>query len=260
MRYRWLSLMAVCAGALTALGQQPSTPQAQQPQPVQLDPVNNKLDAILLNWEKAMSSINTLYTKVTRTATDKVLLGIDTFEGEARYMKPNKASLYLKNTKKAEDFEYLICNGQTAYKYEPTKQEIHIYQLPPAKPGQVSDDNFVSMLFGMKAAEAKRRYDLQLMPPPDGDKFYHYIQVLPREPQDKAEFTRARLVLTINTGLPRQIWFEMPNGNDTTWEFTKLAPNVKLDPRDFEQPVAPKGWQLKKVVQQEQPRVVRPQQ
>jgi TIGR03009 family protein len=244
MHCRWLSVLALFAVSLAALGQQ--APMPQQPPPVQLDPTNNKLDAVLLNWEKSMSGIDTLYTLVARTATDKVLFTMDTFEGEARFMKPNKASLYMKNVKKAEDFEYLILNGQNAYKFEPTKKEIHVFALPPAKQGQVSDENFVSMLFGMRAAEAKRRYEMQLT---KEDQYYFYIQVLPRDPQDKADFSRARLVLTKTSNMPRQIWFEMPNGNETTWEFTKMQPNVNLKSSDFDQPTPAAGWQIKKIAQ-----------
>jgi TIGR03009 family protein len=246
MCYRWLSVLAVFAVSMAALGQQAPAPQ---PQAVQLDPATNKLDSLLVNWEKAMSSINSLYTVVNRSSTDKVLLSVDTFEGEARFLKPNKASLYLKNVKKSDDFEYLILNGQNAYRFDPSNKEIQVYSLPPAKQGQVSDENFASMLFGMKAAEAKRRYDLQFT---KEDQYYYYIQVLPRDNRDKADFSRARLVLTKTTNMPRQIWFEMPNGNETTWEFTKMQPNVTLRSSDFDQPTPPANWKIKKVATPEQ--------
>jgi len=262
MRSRWLSLTALLLAGAVALAQQPEAQQPQPPQQPALDPVNNKLDAILVNWEKAMSGINSLHTKVTRTAIDKVLVTTEVYVGEAKYLKSNKASLWLRNQdpKKQQDFERLVCNGQVAYKWEPSQKEIHIHELPRPKQGQVSDDNFVSMLFGMKAVEAKRRYALQLLPPPPNDTYYHYIQVLPRDPQDKAEFTRARLVLMTSTNLPREIWFEQPNGNETKWEFTKLATNIALDPREFAQPVPEPGWQLKRVMPPDGPRVIRPQQ
>jgi TIGR03009 family protein len=257
MHYRRLSLLAFFAVSLAALAQQPQSP-SPQPQTPPLDP-NNKLDATLLSWEKAMGGISSLYTEVKQQTTDKVRLSIDNFTGEARYLKPNKASLYLKNDKKPADFQYLIINGQNAYKFEPTQKEIHIYTLPAAKQGQISDENLVSMLFGMKAVEAKRRYEMQLT---KEDQWYFYIQVLPREAQDKADFTRAELVLTKSTSMPRRIWFENPNGNETTWEFTKLQPNVVLKTSDFDQPAPPKEWQLKRIAPQDPqgPRVVRPQQ
>jgi TIGR03009 family protein len=257
MRFRCLSLTAMLLGSALAFGQQTAAPQPQAPQQQAFDP---KLDAILLNWEKAMSSINSLHAQVRQTNKDNVLGTTTIFAGEAKYLKPNKASLFMRNEdpKKPQEFERLVCNGQTAYKWEASVKEIHIHELPKPKQGQINDDNFVSMLFGMKANDAKRRYVLQLVDPPP-DKFYHLIMVYPRDPQDKAEFTKARLALTISSSLPRQIWFEQPNGNETTWDFPKMAPNVQLDPREFTQPVPQAGWQLKKVGLQAEgpPRVIR---
>jgi TIGR03009 family protein len=254
MRSRWLSLTAILLGGALALAQQP-VPQVPLPQQPTVDPA---LDAILNNWEKAMSGINSLWAKVEQVAEDKVLATKTVYAGDAKYQKPNKASLYMKNQdpKKPQDFEQLVCNGQIAYKWEPAQKEIHIHELPKAKPGQVSDDNFVSMLFGMKAAEAKRRYEMKIWEPVPKDPNYNYVLVYPREPQDKAEFSEARLALSKTTSLPRQIWFKAPNGNETTWNFNKLAPNIQLDPREFAQPVPPAGWQLRKV-SQESPRVIR---
>ena len=60
----------------------------------------------------------------------------------------------------------------------PQNKEILAYQVPPPKPGQVADDNCFSLLFGMKAEEAKRRYVLQLDRPEDP--YYYYINILPR--------------------------------------------------------------------------------
>ena len=192
MRIRMLSLFAVVAFSAAVLAQQPPGVQQQPPgvqmqqppgmqiqqppgvqkqppgvqmqQPpgsqqfppapqVGLDPANNKLDAVLYNWEKALSGLKSLKTDVTRTAKDKVFMTTEIYKGVAQYLAPNKASLYLKNAdpKKPNEFEMLVCNGQVAYKWEPSKKEIHIHELPAPKQGQINDDNFVSMLFGMKA-------------------------------------------------------------------------------------------------------------
>jgi TIGR03009 family protein len=265
MQYRWLSLTVLISASTIALAQQPPTQPPVPPQQPYGNPAD-KIDAILINWERAMSGINSLQAQVVRTTVDKVLVSTEVFSGDAKYVKPNKASLTLVNQKKQQEFEKLVCNGQIAYKWEPLQKEIHIHELPKPKQGQVSDDNFVSMLFGMKAIDAKRRYDLELLPlppkeAPPNKAYYHYIQVLPREPQDKAEFTTARLVLSIETNLPRQISFTQPNGNLTTWDFPKVATNLAIDQREFAQPNPPGGWQLKRVTLPDgAPRVIRPQQ
>src|SRR5262249_55796917 len=157
---RSLSLLTLLVGSVAVLAQQPGA------QPPLLDPAKNPLDDILVKWEQAMASIGSLHAQVVRTAVDKVFPAVEVFSGEAKYLKPNKASLWLVNTKKDQDVEKLVCNGQTAYKWEPLKKEIHIHTLPRTKQGPINDDNFVSMLFGMKAVEAKKRYELTLLPDP----------------------------------------------------------------------------------------------
>lgn len=233
MRYCWLSVMALLSAATLALGQPPAA-QPAQPTPT--------LDQVLAQWEQVMSSITTLHTKVARTNVDKSLGGVEVMEGEAKYYKPNKASIWLVSSKNKESFERMLCNGQLVYRWEPKQKEIHLYELERPKQGQVSDDNLVSFLFGMKAAQAKARYRMDLT----ADANYFYIDVQPMTPADKAEFSRARLVLVRATILPRQIWFEQPNQNETTWDFTKMATGVQVDVREFDQPVPPAGWQLKR--------------
>ena len=84
--------------------------------------------------------------------------------------------------------------------------------------------------------------------------------VLPRDPIDRAEFTRVRMTLFIQNHLPREIYFEQPNGNTTIWDFEKLSPNdPRIQPQEFGEPRPPTGWQLKKVSLPQGPRVIRPQ-
>jgi TIGR03009 family protein len=165
------------------------------------------------------------------------------WEGEAKYYKPNKASIWLVNKKKQQDFERLLCDGPKVYKWEPKLKEIHLYAPENPKQDKVSDDNFVSMMMGMKAEQAKARYQMVLS---NEDTHYFYVDIYPKRADDKVEFSRARLVLVKSTGLPRQIWFEQPNQNETTWDFTNMAVNVNIDPREFDQPIPPKDWQLKR--------------
>jgi TIGR03009 family protein len=253
MHYRWLSLTALlCATPLVLFAA-----QVPAPAPAPLDPANNKLDAILVQWEKAMSSIATLYTQVERKTVDKTFRTEQVYRGEAKYLKPNKASIWLQNVAKREDFERMVCNAQFVYKWDPSAKEIQIYELEKPKQGQVSDDNFVSFMFGMKAAQAKARYTMNF---DKEDQYYYYVDVFPKTAVDKSDFTRARLVLIKTTGLPRQVWFEAPNQNETTWDFNKMMSNVQIDPREFDQPTPPQGWQLKRAPQQNGPRVALPQQ
>jgi hypothetical protein len=140
-----------------------------------------------------------------------------------------------------------VCNGQTTYLWDSAKKEIGVISMPPANEGQIGVDNSVSLLFGMKAADAKRRYNLDLLPQPNPKDpvIYYYIKVVPTQRADQAEFTEARLVLNAQTLLPRELYWESPNGNTMKWDFQKTALNPKLDPRDFGPPTPEPGWQMK---------------
>ena len=132
------------------------------------------------------------------------------------------------------------------------------------KSGQVSDENFLRFLFGMKAVDAKQRYKMTWVPDKeDNNKYYHYLKVVPRDPRDKQDFNEARLVLWSNTMLPRQLWYLQPNGNEIRWDFPQVKLNANIPLLNFQQPDTPAGWRVERVQQRAavpiQPTVIRNQ-
>jgi TIGR03009 family protein len=228
-----------------------------------LDPAHNRLDGLLLRWEQEMRSVQTIVAQCQRTTVDKVFQETEVFDGTARYMKPNLAMLEMQKKGKQQVFEKYICTGTYLYEYAPQNQEVRVHELPAPKPGQVADDNFLSFLFGMKAEEARRRYDLKLV---KEDDWYFYIEILPRFPADKADFAQARLVLNRQTFLPRELRFEQPNGNNVKWDIPKIESGVALNRNDFTSPAVPSGWRFVRVPRATDvaprtdgpPRIVRP--
>src|SRR5262245_16774265 len=164
---------------------------------------------------------------------------------------------------KPEIYEKILSSGNFVYQWNPAGKVINVFELPP---GQKADDNLLSFLFGMKAEEAKQRYDLKLV---KEDQWWTYIEVIPKRAEDKVDFQRARLVFSTSTFLPRQVWLEQPNGNEVTWDLPKIAPNVQLNATLFAPPTqAPAGWNLVKMPRADAaprpdappPRVIRPNQ
>ncbi len=258
MRYSCLTL----AGTLlycAALGAQQPAPQP--PATPSLDP-NNRLDSLLMQWEAKMKSIQTLKATVSRDRQDNVFKTRDLFVGEAKYMKPNFALLDLRRKDGQPIFEKYICTGTYLYEFNQANREVRVQELPPPNPGQVAEDNFLSFVFGMKAEEAKRRYELNLVG--DGkDKNYHYVEILPRFLKDKADFQKAQLVLTQSTLLPRMLTFVEPNGNRITWDIPAMEAGAALRATEFTQPAVPPGWKLVQAPKANTPvppRVVRPKQ
>jgi TIGR03009 family protein len=242
--------------------QPPTQPPAAAPAEPVLDPQRNRLDALLLRWEQEMQKVQTLSAQCTRTTLDKTYQNTEVFEGYTYYMRPNLALLDMKKKNNPQVYEKYLCTGTYLYEYAPQSKEIRVHELPAPKQGQVAEDNFLSFLFGMKAAEAKRRYDLKLY---KEDQWYIYIEIFPRFSADKADFQKARLVLNNTSFLPRQLWFEQPNSNEITWDIPKVENGSPLKREHFAPPTnPPQGWTLKRVPKMTTtnapPRVVRPNQ
>lgn len=262
MRFSWMAL----AGLVLATPVQAQQPPAGQNPPVAAQPNNAaQLDMLLNRWEQEMKRIETLSAELNRTTVDKVYQGTEVFTGTAKYMKPNLAILEMKHQKKADIYEKYICSGTFLYEWVPASKVVRAHELPPPKEGQVGDDNFLSFLFGMKADEAKKRYDLKVL---KEDQHYYYVQIFPRTAADKADFQEARLALNKSSFLPREVRFTQPNGNEITWDIPRIQAGVKLTREDFAPPQnLPQGWNLVRMPradaapqQQPPPRVVRPQQ
>src|SRR5262249_8735920 len=182
MRYSWLALAGLLCWQAAAGAQQPPQnpppPPPQQPPPAAaLDPARNPLDRLLVQWEEKMKGVESLVAQCSRVEESKTFKTNDVFVGTAKYLKPNLAMLEMVKKDNPEQIDKLVINGQYVYQYLPQQKEVQPIALPAPKQGQVADDNFVSFLFGMRAEEAKRRYDLKLA---KEDQYYFFIDILPR--------------------------------------------------------------------------------
>lgn len=222
------------------------------------------LQLYLNRWEQEMFKVQTLVATIKLIEKDKTFETTSSSIGVAKYMKlgtglstVNLASLELRKEGKADLDKKFLCTGNYLYQVLFEAKEIRAFEMPKPKQGQVSEDSFMSLLFGMKAEEALRRYDIRLV---KEDQWYIYMDIYPRFPADKADFQRARIVFNRASFMPRQLWFEQPNGSEVTWDIPKLESNIKIERSEFDPPRAPQGWKLvqEPLAQQGQPRVVRP--
>jgi TIGR03009 family protein len=255
MRPYWLALLGLALGTLVLHAQQ-TAPPAQSPgasgfpPPAQAAPPS-RLDQLMLRWEKEMESVQTLSADLTRKTVDKVWGNTEEFVGKARYMKPSMAVLEMHKKGNPNFFEKYLCTGAFLYQWSPANKVINVFELPPPRPGQAAQNDFLSFFFGMKADEAAKRYDLKLL---KEDQHYIYVEILPKLPTDKADFTRARLVLNQHNCLPRQVWFEQPNGNEVYWDLPQVARDVPLERRDFAPPAQlPPDWNMVRVPRADSP-------
>jgi hypothetical protein len=101
-------------------------------------------------------------------------------------------------------------------------------------------DDITMLLLGKGVEDASRRYGLQLL---KQDRYYIYLLITPRTPEDRAEFKRARLTLSKATFLPRQLWIEEANGDETTWDILRIDTGARLSGDEFAVRV-PAGWRM----------------
>jgi TIGR03009 family protein len=243
------------SGAAASAQQTPPAAPAAAPTP---------LDNYLVRWEQEMQKVEHLAAQLVRIDKDNVAKVATKLTGYAAYLKAgngpttlNLALLELRPENSKDIAEKLICTGTYLYVFVPAQKEIKVYELPKPRPGQVADEGPLSFLFGMKAEQAKTRYDLRLA---KEDQYYIYVDIKPRDPDDRTDFQRARLVLNKDNYLPRQLWFEHPDGNETTWDIPRIDNRAPIDRRWFDAPQEPAGWKKVMVPRDNQikPRVIRP--
>jgi len=245
---------------------------AQQPPPQQA--VAAKLDEVLEKWEKSMTGMQSMTVYCKRTTLDKTFNSKDEYQGLAKLLKSNvpnqpcRGSLEMykmepdpkdktKMQARGDVYEKYVCSGTFLYEFAPASKVIRVHEMAP-KPGQATGDNFFDFLFGMKAKEVKDRYQMVYVPAQDNN-VWHYVRILPKAAADKAEFSEARLVLSATTFLPRQLWFQQPNGSEVTWDLPKVISNPEdVRATDFGQPALPNGWQFVRAPRDPQARLVRP--
>jgi TIGR03009 family protein len=256
MRLSGLALAAALALAASAAAQQQAPPQLPRasaapvtsaPQPASIDPA---LEGYLRRWEQEMQRYRTLQLDFQRIDEDKTLRSVTKYNGNAYFMKtgtgPTARNLVLLQTAlegSKEIAEKYVCSGTYFYMFNRDAKEVVARELPKAAPGAMPDDNFLGM-FGLRSEEAKRRYDLKLGA--QDDKFI-YINIRPRLRRDQEEFEMARIVLTKDTFVPRQLWYRQPNKTEVVWDIQRTQVDGKMDQRWFDQPATPAGWKFRKI-------------
>lgn len=244
-----LALLLGCAAIVPAQG------------PAARDTDNQKqLDYHLREWETKMRGVTALNATITRIDKDAVFKNSIKYSGYALYMKAGKPGAVPLNLarlqlwkddpgkpsnptarKESDVSEKIISTGTYLYQWVPGRKEIWQHEVPKPKAGVPMEDNFLGLVFGMKAEQAKKRYDLRLY---KVDAHYVYVDIAPKYPDDKAEFSAARLVLHRSSYLPRQLWFRHPNKNEILWDIPSSHINRPIDRRWFDSPRAEPGWKI----------------
>jgi TIGR03009 family protein len=241
---------------LNPAGQRP--PAAAMPNPAPLNPANNRLDQILLQWEQKMQGVQSLVARIKKTETDGLAKTSVEGVGYLKYTKPNRADLYIQRSNNQQIYERFLSTGNNLFVFLPKQNLIRVYSMPQRAPGQpVIDNSFVGFLAGMSAVEARRRFEMTLV---KEDQHYAYIIVKPLRAEDKAEFSEARIALLKTTMMPREMQFVPPDGNPIKWDIQNVEVNAQIPATDFATPQMKQypGWQMQQMPAAGPPAAIQP--
>ncbi len=218
---------------------------------VSFDPTKFPQDWLLAKWEEAMSKVDSLVAECQYTEIDKIFKNKIIYRGSAKYLRDKVATMASLDLVKIDEktgvpvkdaFKRIIFNGNFLYDFVPEMKMVYVHKVPQAGNGKPMNNNLLTIITGgMKASDAKQRYQLKWLDP---DSTYYYLEVTAKLPEDQKEFKQARLVFLKNTFLLYQVWFVKGNENSVIWDFPKVTPNAPLKATDFSMPALEPGWRL----------------
>lgn len=198
--------------------------------------LDDRIDVLLREWSERTSKIHSMFAEFTRTTIDNTWRTKETFEGQARYLQPNKARLDI-----IEEESFVLTGQGEIWHYRIPLKQIKIYKLPPEQTGKNSlEDGPLPFLFGTKPDKAKMRYSFKILE--ENDKVVH-VEILPKLQEDKQNFIRAEIWLNKQTFLPDKLKFIESNENEMLFAFKGIWTNLEINPEDFVPKRLPK-WEI----------------
>lgn len=218
----------------------PGSERPAAPEPPQL---SRELERVLRQWEQKSSNIRRLEGAHKRWVYNNVFLVEKRSIGKFYYQAPDKGRLDIeadksdegtinpKNNMKVESDtpEKWISTGREVLRISEESGTYHRFEIPPERRGQNIIDSPLPFLFGMKAEQAKIRYQLQLGGLHgriyEGRPVVH-ILAKPNWKQDQQQWKQAQVLLDAETYLPMAIkLIDVSGSTETVYAFKDVKAN-----------------------------------
>ncbi|WP_337177586.1 outer membrane lipoprotein-sorting protein [Paludisphaera sp.] len=250
---RWGAMIGLggLLGALT-FGGAPASGQAQAPAAAQ-PPARAQaaadidVETLLKRWEGQSTKLKTLDVTIFRTDRVPSFDEIEYFEGRALFKNPNLAFIDFRKIKqdpqgkplKKDDGswdsihdERIQCTGSEVWQYRSDTRQIFIFPLEKDQAEKAIEEGPLPFLFNMKAEEAKDRYEMKMLAPPDASSYA--VAITPKLDVDRESFSRASVQLDRSFMLPVRILLVSPDGKSTKdFKMESVKPNVAVDGKNF---------------------------
>lgn len=250
-RWSWMLVSCAFVGTLLtgwAVAQQPagSAPKAQRPPAavMQVEAVDPKLDALLKAWERKTAGIKTLHGEHLRREFNNVFQVEKQSEGFFYFEAPDKGRIDMKGVvpkpgavgrkqgANGQPFrleagmdQWWISNGQQIVVVDPPQKQFERMPIPPEMQGTNIVRSPLPFLFGMKAEDAKKRFQLTLaQESPEAA----VIDVVPRTKVDAQNYSQARVYLDKETYVPYAVRLIDPAGSGST-EYLFYKEKLKIN-------------------------------
>ena len=172
----------------------PALPVSNTPAPVPAPApaAAGTLDGHLAAWERAMGGTINFRSDFETTRTEAVFGKARVYVGSVLCMKPNLARLRLSETANPANYEAYICNGRSVFAYDGNAKTLTEHTMDANAAAAGGDNLMLDFLSGMKAEDARRRFDLTLA---REDAHYVYLDIKPKMPRDRQEFEQVRFAI-----------------------------------------------------------------
>jgi TIGR03009 family protein len=258
------------AGASVSLGQapdrgngqaaeagQPSAPAARAPETAPVDPA--KMEWILKKWEEQSSLLKTLDVTILRIDDTPAWGDLEYYEGRALFKSPNLAFIDFNKINQDEKkrpvkdargkfvstpYERIICTGTEVWQYRSDTQQIFIFPLEKDEQKKAIEEGPLPFLFNMRAADAKRRYQMTLLSEDEKNSSYG-VSIKPKLKEDQESFSRAFVNLNRDYLLPVRIVMVSPDGKSKKdFRLGPLYPNHQVNVKNFEGKALGPPWKV----------------
>lgn len=195
-------------------------------QPLRMQRLSPELEQILLDWEKKSATYTRLEGTFQRTTYDSVFQVEFVAQGKYCYQYPDKGSFHQRGVEVPENTpskkkgfvlktgqdERWISDGESIMKIDDKEKQFQKQAIPEEDRGQNIRNAPLPFLFGMKASEAKQRYQFELNEEKTNDQQI-WLKVIPMTQQDRSNYRFAEVILDRKTFLPMGVKLWDPTGN-----------------------------------------------
>ncbi len=197
-------------------------------EPLRIQKLSPELEQILKEWERHTAKIQKLEGDTRYREIDKTFSKEFRAEGKFAFEAPDRGNYELRPVKiakgevsavkdddkipyelKPKDAERWVCTGSQIIQINEAQKTYDLVEIPEERRGDRIIDAPLPFLFGMKAEQAKQRYQIELAKQTDQD---IVLQLRPNWSGDAANWSKATVVISKSNYLPREVRLIAPGG------------------------------------------------